>query len=112
MVWQKSIEFVASIYRITKSFPQEERYGLVDQIRRAAVSVSLNIAEGSGAGTDPEFVRFLRIAQRSAYEVIAALEIASVLKMTNPESIENAIGEVDELSAMLSGLIKSLKAVS
>lgn len=92
-VWQRSIQFVSLIYKITSGFPKEEKYGLVDQIRRAAVSICLNIAEGSGAGSDPEFIRFLRMAQRSAYEVIAALEIAINLNMTE-----------------LTGLIKSLKA--
>ncbi|MBI2018099.1 four helix bundle protein [Candidatus Daviesbacteria bacterium] len=109
-VWQRSIQFVTLIYKITTKFPKEEKYGLVDQIRRAAVSICLNIAEGSGSGSDAEFVRFLRIAQRSAYEVIAALEITINLKMTNKSALDGAIVEVDQLSAMLTGLIKSLKA--
>lgn len=111
-VWQRSIKFVSLIYKITSAFPQEEKYGLVDQIRRAAVSICLNIAEGSGAGSDAEFIRFLRMAQRSAYEVIAALEIAINLKMADKSVIDGAIAEVDQLSAMLSGLIKSLIADS
>ena len=85
-VWQRSIKFVSLIYEITATFPKEEKYGLIDQIRRAAVSISLNIAEGSGAGSDAEFSRFLRMSQRSAYEVIAALEIAINLK--NDELID------------------------
>ncbi len=109
-VWQKSIEFVTQIYETTSKFPKEERYGLTDQIRRAAVSISLNIAEGSGAGSDPEFVRFLRMAQRSAYEVIAALEISINLELYEKKSLEKAIMDVDELSAMISGLIKHLKS--
>lgn len=111
-VWQRSIQFVTSIYKITASFPKEEKYSLVDQIRRAAVSICLNIAEGSGSGSDAEFRRFLRMAQRSAYEVIAALEIAINLKMEDKSILDEAIAEVDQLSAMLSGLIKSLKADS
>lgn len=107
-VWQRSIEFVSLIYKITSTFPKEEKFGLVDQLRRAAVSICLNIAEGSGAGTDQEFIRFLRMAQRSAYEVIAALEITINLKMANQDTLKNAIIEVDQLSAMISGLIKSL----
>lgn len=109
-VWQKSIEFVSFIYNITSTFPKEERFSLVDQIRRAAVSISLNIAEGSGAGSDMEFARFLRIAQRSGYEVIAGLEISINLKITNEADLHKAINEVDELGAMITGLIKSLKA--
>ncbi len=111
-VWQRSIQFVSLIYKITSKFPKEERFGLIDQIRRAAVSVCLNIAEGSGSGTDAEFIRFLRMAQRSAYEVIAALEIAINLKYTDKDEVNGAIGEADQISAMLSGLIKSLKADS
>lgn len=111
-VWQKSIVFVTSIYHLTSAFPKQEQYGLTDQIRRAAVSISLNIAEGSGAGSDPEFTRFLRIAQRSAYEVIAALEISINLKLADQPTIEKMMNECDELGAMLSGLIKSLKAGS
>lgn len=111
-VWQRSISFVTFIYKITSQFPKEERFGLVDQLRRAAVSISLNIAEGSGAGSDAEFCRFLRMAQRSAYEVIAALEISNNLKLTDSKTIEEGINEADQLSAMLSGLIKSLKADS
>ena len=111
-VWQRSIQFVSLIYNITSRFPKEEKSGLIDQIRRAAVSICLNIAEGTGAGSDAEFIRFLRMAQRSAYEVIAALEIAINLKMANYTSINDAISEADQLSAMLSGLIKSLKADS
>ena len=112
IVWQRSIQFVSLIYQLTSKFPKEEKYGLVDQIRRSSVSICLNIAEGSGAGSDAEFIRFLRMAQRSAYEVIAALEIAINLDMADRESINGAINEVDQLSAMISGLIKSLKAVS
>lgn len=111
-VWQRSIQYVSFIYKITADFPKEEKFGLIDQIRRAAISISLNIAEGSGSGSDPEFIRFLRMAQRSAYEVIAALEISINLKLTDKKLLEEAIGEVDELSAMISGLIKSLKADS
>lgn len=111
-VWQRSIQFISLIYKITSKFPPEEKFGLVDQIRRAAVSICLNIAEGSGSGSDPEFMRFLRMSQRSAYEVIAGLEIAISLKMANRKTLNDIISEVDQISAMLSGLIKSLKADS
>ncbi len=111
-VWQRSIKFVTFIYEITSKFPNEERFGLVNQIRRAAVSISLNIAEGSGTGSDAEFIRFLKMAQRSAYEVLAALEIAINLKMTALAGLQSASLEVDELSAMIGGLIKKLKAAS
>jgi four helix bundle protein len=108
-VWNRSVEYVTFVYQITAKFPREERYGLIDQIRRAAVSITLNIAEGSGAGTDLEYIRFLRMAQRSAYEVIAAFEISINLKMGNNSDLRKAIEEADELSAMIGGLIKSLR---
>lgn len=109
-VWQRATSYVTSIYLLTASFPQQEKYGLVDQIRRAAISICLNIAEGSGSGSDAEFIRFLRIAQRSAYEVIAALEVSLNLKFLSPEAYIKSLDEVDQLSAMLTGLIKSLKS--
>lgn len=110
LVWQRSLEFVALVYRVTLSFPKEEKYGLIDQIRRAAISVTLNIAEGAGSGSNAEFKRFLKMAQRSAYEVIAGLEVAIKLNMTDKETLEGLVKEVDQLSAMISGLIKSLKS--
>ncbi len=109
-VWQRSVEFITLIYKITARFPNEEKYGLTDQIRRAAVSVNLNIAEGSGASSNIEFVRFLHIAQRSSYEVSAALEVSINLKMTDPLVLTAAIKELDQLSAMINGLIKTLKS--
>lgn len=111
-IWQKAMEFVTSIYLLSSAFPVEEKFGLTIQIRRAAVSISLNIAEGSGSGTDPEFRRFLKMALRSAYEVMAALEIASNLKLAKKDIIEARLQDADELSAMIAGLIKKLKSES
>lgn len=90
----------------------EEKFGLTIQIRRAAVSIALNIAEGSGSGTDLEFRRFLRMALRSVYEVMAALEIASNLKMAKQDIIEARLQEADHLAAMISVFIKKLKSDS
>lgn len=111
-IWKRSVAFVTYIYILTKDYPKEEIYGLVDQIHRAAVSIALNIAEGSGSGSDPEFNRFLKMAKRSCYEVITGLEIAINLKMGSVEKNNTAIDEADELSAMISGFIKKLKADS
>jgi four helix bundle protein len=107
-VWQKSVEFVTLIYKLTATLPSEEKFGLISQIRRATISICLNIAEGSGSGSDAEFVRFLKISRRSAYEVIAALEICINLELAGKSSIEEAINSADQLSAMLTGLIKYL----
>ena len=111
-VWQKAMLFVSSIYAMTKTYPRYEQFGLIDQIRRAAVSVPLNIAEGSGCGSDKEFVRFLHIAQRSLYEVITAIEIALQLRYGTKELNNLVISQADELGAMLSGLMKRLKTDS
>ena len=75
-VWQKSIAFVEDVYKAVKTFPREEQYGLSDQIRRAAVSIPSNIAEGFGRDSNAEFLRFLAIARGSLYEVSTQLEIA------------------------------------
>lgn len=107
-IWQRAMEFVTAIYLLSSAFPKEERFGLTNQIRRAAVSIALNIAEGSGSGSDMEFRRFLKIALRSTYEVMAALEIASNLKLAKKDIIEARLQEADELSAMISGLIRKL----
>lgn len=106
------MDFITNIYIITKTYPQEELYGLTNQIRRAAVSISLNIAEGSGCGSDKEFSRFLRIAIRSAYEVVAGLEIGIRLHYGKQEENELLILEANEICAMISGLTKKLKSDS
>ncbi len=108
----KAMEFITHVYAVTATYPKYELYGLVDQIRRAAVSIALNIAEGSGAGGDMEFARFLRIALRSGYEVLCGVEVAIRLKYGNSKGNQELISEVDELGAMLTGLIKHLKADS
>ena len=78
-VWQKAIELVADIYSCTRSFPREELYGLAGQLRRAAVSIASNIAEGKGRRTDREFLQFLHHARGSVFEVETQLTIASRL---------------------------------
>lgn len=103
------MEFISHVYAVTATYPKHEFYGLVNQIRRAAVSISLNIAEGSGAGGDIEFIRFLRFSLRSGYEVITGIEVAIRLQYGNIKENQSLITEVDELGAMLTGLIKSLK---
>jgi len=108
-VWQKGMEFVALVYRVSSKYPKSELFGLTDQIRRAAVSVALSIAEGSGSGSDPEFNRFLKISLRSGYEVITAAEIAIMLNYGIKEENQSIIEKADELGAMITGLMKTLK---
>lgn len=106
------MEFISHVYTASAKYPRSEHYGLIGQIRRAAVAIALNIAEGSGAGSDKEFARFLRISFRSIYEVITAAEIALRMKFGENIDQENIIHESDELAAMISGFIKTLKADS
>ena len=107
-VYQRGIEFAIEIYRLSKTFPKEELYGLTSQIRRAVTSISLNIAEGSGNDSEKEFKRFLEIALRSDYEVMTCLEIALKLDYCKKDEYERLLSEADEIAAMLSGFSKSL----
>jgi len=75
-IWRLAIKYTSKVYNITDSFPQKENFGLTQQIRRAAVSVSLNIAEGSGRDSDKDFKRFLGIANSSVFEVVSGFAIA------------------------------------
>lgn len=107
-VWNKAIEFVTKIYRITESFPDNEKYVLVPQIRRSAISIPSNIAEGAGRASKKEFVQFLSIAQGSTSELETQLIISNNLGFIKKEDMR-LIDELDEISRMIIGLIKSLK---
>ena len=95
---------------MTSNFPKEEIYGLTSQIRRAALSIALNIAEGSGNTSEKEFKRFLEISLRSVYEVIACLDIALKLKFLSETEFEKLTKEADEIAAMIIGFSKSLNS--
>lgn len=112
LIWQKAMLFISHVYKNSNEYPKQEMFGLTDQIRRAAVGISLNIAEGSGAGSDKEFARFLRMALRSLYEVIAACEIAQMLKYSKITESEKLLIEAEELARMIGGLLKKLKTDS
>jgi four helix bundle protein len=109
VAWKKGMELVKGIYDATDSFPQHETYGLVSQLRRAAVSIPSNIAEGQAHYTNPQFVRFLRHARGSLAEIetqlLIALDRGYILK---PRS-EELFSQMDELGRILSGLIKSMR---
>ena len=83
-VWQKSIKFVADIYKLTQKFPDIEKFGLTSQIRRSAVSIPSNIAEGFGRRLPKECIRFLRINISSLFELQTQLEICKSINLTNP----------------------------
>jgi four helix bundle protein len=107
-VYQKALEYVDFIYNITKTYPKYEALGLTDNFRRAAVSICVNIAEGSG-GTKPEFNRFLRISRRSCRECVAQTEISYRQKFISEQEKEFSREYCFEISKMINGLIKSLK---
>ena len=108
IAWQKAIALVDLIYDITETFPQKEMYGLTNQLRRAAVSVPSNIAEGQTHFTKPDFKRFLRTAKGSLAEIETQLIIAGNRKYLLNETLESALKQVDELSRIIAGLIASL----
>lgn len=108
IAWQKGIALVDLIYDITDTFPQKEVYGLSNQLRRAAVSVPSNIAEGQTHCTKSDFKRFLRIAKGSLAEIETQLIIAGNRKYLLKETLESALKQVDELSRIIAGLIASL----
>jgi len=109
-VWRQAMSFVTEVYALTRSFPQHELFGLTSQIRRAAISIPLNIAEGAGCDTSNEFKRFLDIAPSSTYETMTALEISERLHYGDRDQIKPLLDEADQIAAMIVGLIKSLKA--
>lgn len=109
-VYNRSIDFAVNIYKLSKIFPKDELFGLTSQVRRAAISISLNIAEGSGNKSEKEFQRFLDIALRSNYEVMASLEIALRLTYCTKEDFDRLIAEADEIAAMIVGFSKSLSS--
>jgi four helix bundle protein len=104
-VWQSSMELARRCYAATTSFPRGEQFGLTDQIRRSAVSVPSNIAEGSGRGTKKEFVRFMRIAYGSACELGTQLELSRRLGLGDPDNLADLLKSVEDTRRMLSVLI-------
>ena len=109
LVWQRSMQLSVSIYRLTKEFPREEVYGLTSQIRRAAVSVPSNIAEGQRRLTGGEFRQFLGIARGSNFELQTQLEIARALEFGNSELIDKAESLSHEVGKMTYGLLESVR---
>ena len=100
-VWQKAHNFTVNLYRITSSFPKEERFGLTNQIRRASISIESNLSEGCGRNGDKEFSRFIDIAQGSAYEVRCQLFIARDLEFLSVDSFKLLLDKIDEVSRMM-----------
>lgn len=106
-VWKRSIDFVTKIYKLTDGFPKNEIYGLVQQMRRSAVSIPRNIAEGAGRNSKNEFRQFLSIAQGSVAELETQILIAQKLGFV--KGSDSLLNELDELSRMLIGLVKAVR---
>ncbi len=107
IVWHKGIQLCNIIYTITKKLPEDERYGLMSQMRRSAVSIPSNIAEGHGRGMRKEFKHFLRIAYGSAAELETQLTIVSRLSLISEEELRPPFSLLDETMRMLNALIRS-----
>ena|ERR1039457_2054249 len=109
-VWQKAMQLAIAIYQLTRSFPREELYGLTSQLRRAAVSVPSNIAEGHGRLSNREFTHFLSIARGSVCELQTQLEIARSLGFGTVKAIEEAERLSHEVGKMIFAFLGSLKS--
>ena len=106
-VWKISIDLVKDIYQLTSKFPSKEKFGLISQIQRAAVSIPSNIAEGANRNSNKEFIQFLFIALGSASEVETQLIIANKLGYTH--NINDELNEITKIRKMLNALIRSLR---
>ncbi len=110
LVWQKAMDFVTGIYRITELFPVEERFGLSTQMRRAAVSVPSNIAEGHGRKLTGAYLNHLSIACGSLMELETQIQIALRLNFVGADKASSLLEQTNEIGKMLNGLKKSLSA--
>lgn len=109
IAWQKGIDLVTAIYRLTQQLPREEPYGLSNQLRRAAVSVPSNIAEGQARFSPKEFHHFLATARGSLVEIETQVIIAEKLKYLEAEVCQSILEQTAELGRILNGLIASIK---
>jgi len=108
-VWQEAINLVDEIYKITRKFPKEELYGLVSQMRRSAVSIPSNIAEGSERGSKKEFLHFLAISAGSLAELKTQMIISGRNELLTDKEAEEITEKIELVSKMLNGLRRSLK---
>lgn len=108
-LWQKSIDLVTQIYAITRDFPTGEKFGLVSQINRSAVSIPSNIAEGAGRNSDKEFMHFLAIAHGSSFELETQLIISNKLNYMSLEQLNELTGRITELQKMNFAIQSKLK---
>ena len=107
-VWQKAVDFADRVYSLTGSFPTDERFGLTNQMRRAAVSISSNIAEGSSRSSKNDFARFVEIATGSVFEVVSQATISKRRGFLSEVDYQKIYASAEEQSRMLSGLRRAL----
>ena len=109
-VWDKAIDLVVDVYKATSEFPKEEKYGLTSQMRRSAVSVPSNIAEGAGRNSDKEFCHFLAIAHGSSYELETQDIVSERLNLINKETCDDLCNKIIEVQKMNYNLQSKIKA--
>ncbi|WP_313115170.1 four helix bundle protein [Aequorivita sediminis] len=105
-IWQKSMDIAEHTYRITTEFPKEEKYGLTSQVRRSAISIPSNIAEGAGRNTDGEFKNFLGIANGSSNELFTQLVLSHRLELVSENTVKPILNELIEIQKMNYALIQ------
>jgi len=110
IVWQKAMDLVEAVYRVSQKFPSEEKFGLTAQIRRAAVSIPSNIAEGQSRGTARDFNKFLDISYGSLSETKTQIIIASRLNYLNHDELNKLLTDAGEVGRLLNGLQRSIAA--
>jgi four helix bundle protein len=108
-IWNKAMKVAEEVYLLTADFPKEERFGITSQLRRSAVSIPSNIAEGAGRNTNGEFKYFLGIANGSSYELFTQLLLSIKLKIASETTVDPILSKVVELQKMGYALIKSLE---
>jgi four helix bundle protein len=109
IAWQKGMDLIEQVYQVTRRFPQDERFGLVSQIRRAAVSIPSNIAEGFGRRTKQDYMRFLDMARGSANELDTQLQIAERLQFMPKQQAGDLLTALDEIQRVLYGLMQAVQ---
>lgn len=108
-IWTDAVDLAVDVYQITSRFPKEEKFGLVSQMNRSAVSISSNIAEGAGRNSVGEFIQFLGIANGSSNELFTQLVISSRLKLINEETLERLEDRIDKMQRSTYNFSKTLE---
>jgi len=109
LAWQKAMELITQIYRVSQKFPSEGMYGIVSQMRRAAISIPSNIAEGQGRLTQGEFIQFLGIARGSLLELETQILVARNLRYLDEPTLKNLLELTSEVGRLVNGLLSAVK---